>query len=254
MIIIKSEREIALMREAGYILSDMFEELAKHVKPGVSTLELDAIAAKFAKDRGASMAELGYQGYPASICASINDTILHGIPSNKEVLKDGDIISLDIVVRKNGYCADACRTYMVGEVSSRAKAIVEAAESAFYAGLKFLKPGNRLGDVQHAIGMHARSKGYFVPRDYTGHGIGRDMHEDPYIPNYGNPGTGIRLRPGMTLAIEPMLLEFSEKTYVTEDGWTVKSSLGGLTSHYENTLAITEDGYEILTIRKEKEA
>lgn len=253
MIVIKSSREIALIREAGYILSDLFKELENKVKPGVSTYELDKFASDYVSSRGAIMAEKGYYGFPGSICTSVNEVILHGIPSKKEILKEGDIISIDVVVKKDGYCADACRTYEVGQVSERAHKIVEAAKECFKAALRFAKPGVHLGDLCHAIELKAKGLGYFVPRDYTGHGIGASMHEDPYIPNYGVPGTGVRLKEGMTLAIEPMLLEFSNEVYTKADGWGVVSIKKGLTAHYENTIAITKDGYEILTLRKEGE-
>lgn len=253
MINLKSPREIALMKEAGYILSDLFDYLESVIKPGVSTQTINDLAEAFVNSQGGIMAEKGYEGFPGAICASVNEVILHGIPSKSEILKNGDIISIDVVVAKNGYHADACRTYEVGEVSARAHKIVEAAKEAFYEGMKFAKPGNRLGDIQHAIEASVRRNGYYVPLNYTGHGIGEAMHEDPYIPNYGKPGTGVRLKEGMALAIEPMLLEFSNAVYTKSDNWTVVSARKGLTAHYENTIAITKEGYEILTKRKEEQ-
>lgn len=247
MIIIKSPREIALMAKAGELLKDLFDYLGGLVKPGVDTLSLSHSAEEFVSARGGVMCEKGYSGYPEAICASINECLIHGIPSKKAILKDGDLLTLDIVVGLNGYMADAARSYAVGNCPERVHRLIEAAESAFEAGVAEIAPGRHLGDAQAAIYERVRSYGYYVPAEYTGHGIGRAMHEDPYIPNYGERGTGPILREGMALAIEPMLLEGSPKTRVLGDGWGVVSKVGGLTAHYENTVVVTSDGYRILT-------
>ncbi|MDO5329887.1 MAG: type I methionyl aminopeptidase [Bacillota bacterium] len=247
MIIIKSPREIALMKEAGRILAVTFKAMKEAVKPGVSTKELNDEIARIFAENGGESAEKGYYGYPADACISVNEVILHGIPSAKKILRDGDIVSIDLVVKKDGYMADACRTYPVGIVGERQLAIIKASEKCFWEGVSLVKEGVHLGDIEAKIGETAHSLGYNVPRDYTGHGIGSEMHEDPYIPNYGKPGTGPILREGMTLCFEPMLLEGKADVRTLNDGWSVLSKDGKLTSHYENTVLVTKDGYEILT-------
>ncbi len=247
MVIIKSPREIALIKEASRVVAKAFERIAPLVQPGVSTAYLNEMIDKFVREEDAFPAELGYYGYPASVCASVNEVILHGIPSEKQILRDGDIITLDLVARKNGYCGDAARTYLVGICGERQKRMVSIAEECFYNAVSLVKPGVFLGDVCHAIEATAAKYGCTVARDYTGHGIGREMHEDPYIPCYGNPGQGMRLKEGMTICIEPMIFEKKNAVRVLKDGWTVLAKDGGLTAHYENTLVVTKDGYEILT-------
>lgn len=247
MIIIKSPREIELMAEAGRVVAKVFEEVGPLVKPGVSTLELNAAAEAVIRREGAIPSELGYQGYPASICASVNEVILHGIPSEKKILRDGDIVSLDLCATKNGYVGDACRTYPVGICGERALRMIKIAEECFQAAVSLVRPGVHLGDISHAIEATAAKYGCSVPRDFTGHGIGTSMHEDPYIPCYGEPGTGPILREGMTICIEPMILEHHNAVRIMKDGWTVVAKDGGLTAHYENTLAVTSSGYRILT-------
>lgn len=247
MIIIKSPREIALMREAGRVAALVFEEVGPLVVPGVSTAYLDEQVERVIRKYGATPAEKGYYGYPASVCASVNEVILHGIPSEKKILRDGDIISLDLVTRKDGYCGDACRTYGVGIIGERQKRMIEIAKECFDNAMSLVKPGARVGDIGHAIESTAKKYGCSVARQYTGHGIGRDMHEDPYIPCYGTPGTGPILREGMTICVEPMIFEHKNDVRVLKDGWTVVAKDGGLTSHYENTLVVTKDGCEILT-------
>lgn len=249
MIIIKSEREISLMKKAGEIVSDLFDYLSTIIVPGVSTLYVSERADEFVASRGGRMAEKGYMGFPGAICASINECLIHGIPRERTVLKDGDLLKVDVVVEKDGYLADAARSYPVGICKPEVGQIVEAAKACFEEAVSLVKEGVRLGDVCHAIGEKAGSLGYSVPRDYTGHGIGRHMHEDPYIPNYGVAGTGPVLKEGMTLAIEPMLLAGKPATRVLSDGWGVVSKDGKLTAHYENTIVVRKDGYEILTIR-----
>ena len=249
MIIIKSPRQIELMKIAGAVLARVFEEIEPMCKPGVSTLELNEAVDRIIREEGAIPSELGYMGYPASACISVNEVILHGIPSSRQTLRDGDIVSIDIVALKNGYHADACRTYPVGIVGERQLRIISVAKEAFEAAVALVKPGVHLGDISHAIETVAKSHGCSVVREYTGHGIGTRLHEDPYIPCYGVPGTGPILKEGMTICIEPMVLEGRPDVRVLKDGWTVVSKDGKLTAHYENTIAVTKDGYEILTKR-----
>ncbi len=251
MIIIKSPREIALMAKSGALLASLYDYLRPLIVPGVSTLELSQKAEKFVTERGGKMEEKGYYGYPEAVCASLNSCLIHGIPSSKAILKDGDILKLDIVVSLDGYMADAARSYAVGICPERVHRLIKAAEEAFYNGVKEIAPGKHLGDVEEAIEKTVKAYGYSVPRDYTGHGIGTNMHEDPYIPNYGKAGTGPILKEGMTLAIEPMLLEHSAATRVLGDGWGVVAKDKGLTAHYENTVAVTSNGYRILTLVEE---
>ena len=212
LVSIKSNREIELMREAGKVVALTYEELEKRIKPGMSTWELDQIAEQTMRSLGAVPAEKGFDSgirgvppFPASICVSINDEVIHGIPSKKRIIKEGDIVSIDTVALKNGYNGDAARTFMVGKVSKDAQRLVEVTKQAFFEGIKYAKVGYRLGDICHAIGEYVHSQGYSVVREFEGHGIGSQMHEDPGIPNYGKAGRGIRLEPGMTLAIEPWL-------------------------------------------------
>ena len=247
MIILKSPREVLLIKEASRVVALCFDKVKPLIKPGVSTQELNDFIDRVMREEGAVSAELGYCGYPASICASVNEVILHGIPSPKKILRDGDIITIDLVAKKNGYCGDAARTFAVGICSERALRMIDIAQECFENALKVVRPGARVGDISHAIESTAKKYGCSVPRDYTGHGIGRGMHEDPAIPCYGVPGTGPVLRKGMTLCIEPMILEHGGDVRVLKDGWTVLSKDGGLTSHYENTIVVTDDGYEILT-------
>lgn len=251
MIIVKSPREIVLMREAGRIVASVFDALKPHLKPGVTTKELDRIAEKTIRDQGAIPSFLGYGGFPASICTSINDTLVHGIPDNTK-LKEGDIISLDVGAIYKGYNGDAARTYAIGKISEEAARLVRVTEESFFEALKVVKPGAHLSDISHAIQTYCEERGYSLPRDYTGHGIGRDMHEDPAIPNYGLPGYGPILREGMCLAIEPMVNQGRHNTKVMSDDWTVKTVDGKLASHYENTIVVTKDGYEILTMNNDK--
>ena len=253
MVISKSPREIALMKEAGRVVGLVFKTLGEKIKPGMSTLEIDAIVEKTMLDNDCIPAEKGYYDYPASACVSVNDTLIHGIPSSKIILKEGDIVSVDIVANYKGYMADACRTFKVGTISERAERLVRVTKEAFFEALKYVKPGSYIGDISHAIQRYVESHGYNVTRDYTGHGIGREMHEDPSIPNYGKEGTGVKLLPGYALAIEPMVLEGRKETRVLNDGWTVKSRDGKLTAHYENTVIVTEDGYEIITMYEGEE-
>ena len=253
MVIIKSPRELALMKEAGRVVGLVFKTLEEKIHPGMSTLDIDEIVEKTMLDNNCTPAEKGYYGYPASACVSVNEVLVHGIPSSKVILKEGDIVSVDIVATYKGYMADACRTYKVGTVSPRAERIVRVTKEAFFEALKLVKPGNYVGDISHRIQEYVESNGYNVTRDYTGHGIGSHMHEDPSIPNYGKAGTGVKLEPNMTICIEPMVLEGRKDTRVLPDGWTAKAKDGKLTAHYENTVIVTESGYEIITMYEGEE-
>ena len=248
MVIIKSPREIELMKEAGRVVGLVFKTIKEQIRPGMSTLDIDAIVEKTMLDNECIPAEKGYYDYPASACVSVNDTLIHGIPSKNIIIKEGDIVSVDIVASYKGYMADACRTFMVGRVSPRAERIVRITKEAFFRALELVKPGSYIGDISHCIQEFVESNGYNVTRDYTGHGIGSHMHEDPSIPNYGKAGSGVKIQKGMALCIEPMVLEGKKDVRVLNDGWTVKSRDGKLTAHYENTVIVTESGYEIITM------
>lgn len=246
MVSIKSSREIALMKKAGEILANVFDVLEPLCVPGNTTKHLSEVAEKVIRDAGAIPAEKGYYGYPAAICASINDVVVHGIPGSTK-LKDGDIISLDIVVNYQGYMADACRTYPVGNVSPMAQKLIDVTRECFFKAMEVVRPGARIGDIGSAIQKHAEANGYSVTRDYTGHGLGRSMHEDPIVPNYGVEGQGMILKEGMTIAVEPIILQGRCESRVLKDGWTAVTCDHKLAAHYENSIVITKDGYEILT-------
>lgn len=253
MITIKSDREIALMKEAGHIAMLAHEAIRQAIRPGVSTKELDKIAYDVITSHGATPSFLNYNGYPASICASINEIVIHGIPSNKQILKDGDIISIDIGAKYKGYHGDCARTWPCGHVSKERLKLIEVTEQSFYEGLKYARPGNRLSDISHAIEMHAKQYQYGVVRDFTGHGVGSKLHEDPAVPNYGKEGEGPLLRKGMTLAIEPMINMGTHRVRILPDGWTTVTQDHQPSAHYENTIVITDTGYEILTKIKEND-
>ena len=248
MIIVKSPREIELMKEAGKLVAKVFETIEPLIRPGISTYEINEIAERVIYEAGGTCPCKGYYDYPAGTCVSVNETLIHGIPSKKIILKEGDIVSLDVVANLKGYCADATRTFLVGTCKDSVKQILDVCQKAFYEGINQAKPGNRVGDISAAIQHYVESHGYSVARDFTGHGIGKGMHEDPSVPNYGIAGTGPLLQKGMTIAVEPMILEGKKETRVLGDGWTVKSKDGKLTCHYENTIVITEDGNEIITL------
>ncbi len=255
MVDIKSKREIEQMKEACRITALVHKKMKEVIKPGITTLELDKIAEKVIRDEGGIPAQKGYPSgekgipdFPATICASINDEVIHGIPSSKIKLKEGDIISIDLVSYKNGFNGDAARTYGVGKINEKSRKLIEITRQAFFEGIKFAKAGNRIGDVCHAIGEFVEKNGYSVVKEFQGHGIGRSMHEDPGIPNYGKAGKGIKLEPGMTLAIEPMVIDGKPDILVLDDGWTIITEDGSLSAHYENTILITEKEPEILTI------
>ena len=254
MVTIKSKQEIEKMREACKIADLAQKAVEKAIKPGVSTWELDKIAENEMKKYGAIPAEKGYPSgvkgvpnFPGSICASVNDEVIHGIPSKRVILKEGDIISVDLVAYKDGFNGDCARTYAVGKIDKASQKLIEITKQAFFEGIKYAKKGNRIGDVSHAIGEFVEKNGFNVVKEFQGHGIGRQMHEDPGIPNYGKQGRGIRLEPGMTLAIEPMVMAGSDEILELEDGWTIITEDGQRAAHYENTILITENEPEILT-------
>lgn len=255
MVNIKSKKEIELMREACKVVALTYKEIEKKIKAGMSTWEIDQIAETTMRKLGAIPAEKGYDigikgipPYPATICISINDEVIHGIPSKNRIIKDGDIVSVDTVALKNGFNGDAARTFVIGKVSKETQRLVNVTKQAFFEGIKYAKPGYRIGDICHAIGEYVHSQGYSVVREFQGHGIGKQMHEDPGIPNYGKAGRGIRLEPGMTLAIEPMVIQGNPNILELDDGWTIITEDGSLAAHYENTILITEKEPEILTI------
>ncbi len=255
MVTIKSKREIELMREVCKITDLVYKEIEKVIKPGLSTIELDKFAEKIIKANGAIPAQKGYPSeekgvlpFPSTLCISINDEVIHGIPSSRKIIKDGDLVSIDLVVYKDGFNGDAARSFVVGNASQQAKRLVDITKQAFFEGIKYAIKGNRIGDISHAIGEFVEKNGYSVVREFQGHGIGRQMHEDPGIPNYGKQGKGIRLEPGMTLAIEPMVIAGKNDIYQDEDGWTILTEDGSLSAHYENTILITEKEPEILTL------
>ena len=252
MIIVKSSREIELMKKAGEVVAKVFDALREMLAPGVSTFALNEKAEEIIFSNGCTAPCKGYYGFPSAICVSVNDTLIHGIPSQKIILREGDIVSLDVVACYQGYCADACRTYPVGIITERARRLMEVTKKAFFNGISYAKAGNHLGDIQSAIQKTVESAGYNVARDFTGHGIGKSMHEDPSIPNFGKEGSGPLLQAGMTLAVEPMVLEGKKDTRILGDGWTVKARDGKLTCHYENTIVITENGREIITLTEEE--
>ena len=255
MISIKSKREIELMKEACKITALTYDYLEKIIKAGMSTLELDNLAEKFIKEHGGIPAQKGYPSgvrgvpnFPGTLCVSINDVVIHGIPDSKTIIKDGDIVSVDLVVLKNGFHGDAARTFLVGNCSDEAKELVAVTKQAFFEGLKMAKPGNRIGDISNAVETYVRSHGFNLVREFQGHGIGKEMHEEPGVPNIGRAGKGPRLEPGMTICIEPMVMAGREDIWELEDGWTIATQDGSLSAHYENTILITENDAKVLTI------
>ena len=248
MVTIKSEREIELMREAGRILAKVHEELGRTLVPGMSTKEIDRMCEDMIRSHGCVPSFLNYQGFPASVCISINDEVVHGIPDKHRYLEEGDIVSLDTGVIWKGYQSDAARTHMIGEVSGEARKLVEVTQQSFFEGIKYAKAGNHLNDISKAIQEYAESFGFGVVRDLVGHGLGTEMHEAPEIPNFAQRRKGIRLAAGMTLAIEPMITAGRYDVVWEDDGWTVVTEDGSLASHYENTILITDGEPEILSL------
>lgn len=251
MITIKSKQEILKIREASRIVALAHKEVEKALRIGITTKEIDDIVERVFKENGANPSCKGYpkdsrNPFPAASCISVNDEVIHGIPGNRK-LKDGDLVCVDLVCDKNGYFGDATRCYVVGTGNTIANNLVRVARESFYAGFKMAKPGNRISDISSAIQECVERNGFSVVREFQGHGIGSEMHEDPGVPNYGKPGRGPRLEPGMALAIEPMINEGSYHVDVLDDGWTIVTCDGGLSAHYENTIVITSEGAEILT-------
>ncbi|NGY78122.1 type I methionyl aminopeptidase [Bacillus megaterium] len=246
MIICKTPEEIEIMREAGRIVALTHQELKKHIAPGITTIELDAIAENFIRQHDAIPSFKGYNGFRGSVCASVNEELVHGIPGERK-LNEGDIISLDIGAKFGGYHGDSAWTYGVGKISLENQELLDVTEQSLYKGLAEAKPGERLSNISHAIQQYAESRNFSIVREYVGHGVGKDLHEDPQVPHYGPPNKGPRLRPGMVLAVEPMVNAGMRYVKTLPDNWTVVTVDGKMCAHFEHTIAITETGYEILT-------
>ena len=252
MITIKSQREIELMREAGAILAETHEMLKAHIKPGITTAKLDKLAEEFIISKGGSPSFKNYNGFPGSICSSINEVVVHGIPSKKAVLKNGDIISIDLGVNFQGYHADAAITHPVGNISDKVKKLLEVTEASLYEGLKEAKPGNHLSNISHRIEQFIKPHGYGIVEEFTGHGIGKNLHEEPYVPNFGEPNEGPILQEGMTICVEPMVNLGTKNVKILRDNWTTVTIDRKYSAHFEHTIVITKDGYEILTKTRSK--
>ena len=250
MIVCRSKAELERMRDAGRLVGDVLSELAAHVAPGVSTGELDVLAEKHILQAGATPAFKGYHGYPAAICASINDEVIHGIPSGRRLLQEGDVISIDVGVLLHGYFGDSAITLPVGPVSEEAATLLRVTEEALYKAIEHMRPGKRISDIGHAVQHHVEAYGFSVVREFVGHGIGQAMHEEPQVPNYGEPGRGPRLAEGMVLAIEPMVNAGKPAVKVLADGWTAVTRDGRLSAHFEHTVAVTAGEPWVLTARE----
>jgi methionyl aminopeptidase len=248
MIIIKSQREIDLMREPCKVTGEILRDLEGFIKPGMSTMDVNAFVEERIANYKMKPTFKGYGGFPAGACVSVNEEIVHGIPSKNRILKEGDIVSVDTGATYKGYCSDAARTYPVGEISAEAQKLIDVTKQSFFEGVKYAMVGYRIHDIGHAIQQYAESNGMGVIRDYLGHGVGKNLHEDPQVPNYGTPGTGVKLKEGMTLAIEPMLALGSYDCRVLSNDWTVVTIDGKLSAHYENTVVITDGEPELLTL------
>ena len=247
MIEIKSEREIALLKEAGRIVALCHEEMKKQVRPGVSTQELNDICERIILEHNATPSFKGYGGFPSAVCASVNEVVVHGIPSKKQILKEGDIVALDIGACYKGYHGDSAWSYAVGNISSKDKLLMQVTHDALFKGLEQVHEGAHLGDVSAAIGNYASSFGFGIVEECTGHGVGRNLHEDPAIFNFGEPGTGPLLKEGMVLAIEPMINAGTKKVRILSDGWTTVTKDKSKSAHFEHTIVVRKNGYEILT-------
>lgn len=243
---LKTRAEIAAMKKAGELAGQTLEEIGRHVAPGITTKELDQIAGKFVKERGGKPMFLGYRGYPATICVSINEEVVHGIPSRRKI-QNGDVVSIDFATKIDGFVGDTARTWAVGTVSDEAKRLIDVTEQSLQIGIEAMQPGNRLGDLGASVQAFVEKNGFGVIRDYVGHGIGREMHEGPSVPNYGAAGTGLKFEPGLVLALEPMVTAGHWQVRVLKDGWTVVTNDGSLAAHFEHTVAVTEDGPVVLT-------
>ncbi len=247
MVILKTAREIAAMRNAGRISQRALQEAGKAVEPGVSTLEIDTIVRKYIEKQGATPSFLNYGGFPASACISVNNVVIHGIPSKKVILKQGDIVSIDVGAKFEGYHGDNAWTFACGEVSEDAQRLMDATREALFEGIKKAVAGARIGDIGSTVQQYVEARSYSVVRDFVGHGVGAKLHEDPSVPNYGTPGHGVRLMPGMTIAIEPMVNQGTHRVRVLDDQWTTVTTDGKLSAHFEHTIAITSNGPVILT-------
>ena len=247
MIVLKTTRELTLMREACRISAGALRVAGEAVKPGVTTAEIDKIAYDYIISQGAKPSFLNYEGFPATACISINNEVIHGIPSKKRVLKEGDIVSIDLGATINGYHGDNAATFACGKISDEAQRLIDTTRESLYEGIKAAKFGNRVGDIGYAVQQYVETRGYSVVREFVGHGVGASLHEAPEVPNYGTAGRGVRLVPGMTIAIEPMINLGQPQIYVEPDGWTVKTTDGKLSAHFEHTIAITADGPVIMT-------
>jgi len=248
MIVLKTNRELALMREACRISAGALRVAGEAVQPGVTTEEIDRIAYEYIIKQGAKPNFLNYNGFPATACISINDEVIHGIPSKKRVIREGDIVSIDLGATINGYHGDNAATFAAGKISPEAERLINTTRESLYEGIKAAVAGGRIGNISNAVQSYCEERGFSVVRDFVGHGIGTKLHEDPAVPNYGTPGRGVRLLPGMTLAIEPMINAGGYEVRQLSDGWTVKTKDGSLSAHFEHTVAITTDGPKILTI------
>ena len=247
MISVKSTADLAKMRASGKIAGGALKLVGEKIRPGMTTMQVNKLVHDYIVQRGARPSFLNYGGFPASACISVNNELIHGIPSSKRVLRDGDIVSIDVGAFKDGFHSDTCMTFPVGNISEEAKKLLEVTQASLYAGIEIAKAGVRLGDISHTIQEYCESRGFSVVRRYCGHGVGRQLHEDPEVPNYGVPGHGTRLVSGMTIAIEPMINAVGEEVKVLPDGWTVLTKSGSLSAHFEHTVAITSDGPVILT-------
>lgn len=247
MIVLKTERELKLMREAGRISAGALKLVGEAVEPGVSTAELDRIAERYILSQGAKPNFKGYNGFPATACISINDQVIHGIPSKKQIIRKGDIVSVDLGAVFEGYHGDNAATFAAGDISLEAQRLMDTTRQSLYEGIKMARAGGRIGDISSAVQQYVEARGYSVVRQYVGHGVGASLHEAPEVPNFGTAGRGVRLLPGMTLAIEPMVNMGSERVKVMPDGWTVLTVDGKLSAHFEHTVVITADGPQVLT-------
>ena len=248
MIVVKTARELTKMQDACTLSARALKLAGEMVEPGVSTLEIDTAVRKFIEGEGGVPSTLGYNGYPASTCISVNSVVVHGIPSKKTILKRGDIVSIDIMAGMHGYHGDNAYTYPCGDISEEAKALLKATEESLYEGIRRAIAGNRVGDIGSAVQRYVETRGYGVVREFTGHGVGTKLHEDPSVPNYGTPGRGPRLIPGMTIAIEPMISLHNPKSKILDDGWTAVTVDGSLAAHFEHTVCITAEGPRIMTL------
>ncbi len=248
MVVIKTSRELALIKEACRISANALKAAGEAVQPGISTLEIDTIVRKYIEKQGATPSFLGYGGFPGSACISVNNVVIHGIPSKKCILKEGDIVSVDVGAFIDGFHGDNAYTFPCGKISAQAQALLDATKESLYEGIKAAQAGNRIGDIGHAVQQYVEDRSYSVVRDFVGHGVGAKLHEDPAVPNYGTPGRGVRLLPGMTIAIEPMVNAGDYNVKVLDDEWTTVTADGSLAAHFEHTIAITPDGPKILTI------